>query len=438
MIARVAAVGALVIAVVVLAVILLTGGNSYTLKLDLQDAGGLVPGNQVFIGPAVVGSVGSTTLTPNGLAQVQISLQSNDAPMHLGTVARVYENSLSGNANRYVVLEPGSPQAPQLQSGSVLDENHTYSYVSLDQLFDTFTQGTRQGLRNFIQGQAASIEGRVPQASKTLLYFAPALASTSNVTQELTSDEQAFDGLLVQGAEAMQRLATRAQQLTQLVSNGNAATGAIASQATALERALALFPPTLIGSTRTFAGLDTTLNALNPLVEKAKPALRQFEPFAAGLRQLLNVSLPTLGSLDNLIHSPTGSGDLTSLTRETPSLARLAQTAFPRLIKEMNDSQAQLDYLREYAPDVVAALSNIGQTAAYYDADGHYARTQPTFFTFRTDSLNRLQTKPAFDRYQGLQLAGNRCPGGAVQAAPDGSAPWAVSGCNPHATPPGP
>ena len=72
-------------------------------------------------------------------------------------------------------------------------------------------------------------------------------------------------------------------------------------------------------------------------------ALRRFEPFAAGLRQLLGRSLPTLGSLDNLIHSPTGSGDLTSLTRETPSLARLAEAAFPRLIKEMNDSQNQLE-----------------------------------------------------------------------------------------------
>jgi ABC-type transporter Mla subunit MlaD len=437
-IARVAAVGALVIAVVVLAVILLTGGSSYMLKLDLQDAGGLVSGNQVFIGPAVVGSVGSTTLTPDGLAQVQISLQSRYAPMHVGTVARVYENSLSGNANRYVVLEPGSGQAPGLRSGAVLDENHTYSYVSLDQLFNTFTGATRQGLRNFIRGQAASIEGRAAQGSKTLLYFAPALASTSNVTQELTRDEPAFDGLLVQGAQAMQRLASSAQQLTQLVRNGNAATGAIASQATALERALSLFPPTLTGSTRTFAGLNTTLDALDPLVRKAKPALRQFEPFAAGLRQLLHVSLPTLGSLDNLIHNRAGGGDLTSLSRETPSLARLARAAFPRLIKEMNDSQPQLDYLREYAPDVIAALTNLGQTAAYYDADGQYARTQPTFFPFKTNSMNQLQTRPAFARYQGLQLAGNRCPGGAVQAAPDGSAPWAVSGCNPHTTPPGP
>jgi phospholipid/cholesterol/gamma-HCH transport system substrate-binding protein len=254
----------------------------------------------------------------------------------------------------------------------------------------------------------------------------------------LTRSEPVFDQLLVQGARAMSQLASRSQQLTELVTNGSAATGAIASRAQALEQALSLFPGTLTRSTVTFRGLDATLPALTQLVQKAKPALQRFTPFATGLRSLLNVSVPTLASLDALIHNPSRQGDLTSLALETPSLAKLAQKAFPRLIKEMNDSQAQLDYLRYYAPDVVAALTNLGQLAGYYDGNGHYARTQPTFFPFRRDSLNRLQSRPPSQRYKGLQLAGNRCPGGAIQAAPDGSSPWHVPGCNPNTTPPGP
>ncbi len=437
MIARILAVGALGVAVVVLALLLFTGGNSYTLRLDFQDAGGLVSGNQVMIGPAVVGTVGGTTLTPNGEAQVTISLNSQYAPMHLGTVAHVYENSLSGSANRYIALDPGPAGNSSIPSGSVIGESNTYSFVSLDQLFNAIDPKTRQGLRDFIRGEAASIAGRVPEAHRTLEYFAPALAATSNVTAELTRDEPLFDQLLVQGARAMSQLSSRAQELTQLVANGNAATGAIASQSTALEQALSLFPSTLTRSTTTFRGLDATLPVLTNLVQKAKPALRRFTPFATGLRSLLNVSIPTLANLDALIHNPAGTGDLTSLALETPSLAKLAKTAFPRLIKEMNDSQAQLNYLREYAPDVVAALTNIGQTAGYYDANGHYARTQPTFFPFKLVG-NTLEPRPPSQRYQGLQVVENRCPGGALQAAPDGSAPWKVPGCNPSATPPGP
>src|ERR1700693_4661954 len=100
-VARVVAAGALVIAVGGVAVLLLSSSSSYTLRADFQDAGGLVTGNQVLLGPANVGTVDSIALTPNGEAEVTMSLGSNASPMPQGTIARVYENSLSGIANKY-------------------------------------------------------------------------------------------------------------------------------------------------------------------------------------------------------------------------------------------------------------------------------------------------------------------------------------------------
>jgi phospholipid/cholesterol/gamma-HCH transport system substrate-binding protein len=439
MAARVSALGALLVAVVVLAVLLLSSGSSYTLKVDLQDASGLVSGNQVLIGPSTVGTVNSTSLTQSGLAQIEISLDSVAAPMHVGTVARVFENSLSGIANRYVVLEPGPSQAPELPSGSTIGTDNSYSFVSLDQLFNTFDPPTRRGFSNFIQGEAAAIQGRAPEAHSTLLYFAPALSSTSDVTAALTKYEPAFDQLLVQGAKAMQQLASRAQELTQLVSNGDTATGAIARESQSLEAALRLFPGTLTRSTATFAGLNTTLDALTPLVVAAKANVGQLEPFAAGLRSLATVSLPTVAKLNSLIGTSSGGqGGLLHLLQETPSVARVALAAFPRLIEQMNRSQAQLNYFRFYTPDLVAALTNLGQAAGYYDANGHYTRTQPVFVPFALDSMNRLQSRPASERYDGFQIVERRCPGSAVQPTPDGSGPWKVPGCSTSQVPPGP
>ena len=438
MIARVAAVTALVGAVVLVVLILFGGGPGYTLTADFQDAGGLVPGNLVMIGPAQVGSVQSIGLGPNGDAQVKFSVDSNAAPLHQGAVARVYENSLSGIANRYIVLDPGPTDAPEIHSGGVLTQSHTYSFVSLDQLFDALDPATRKGLRGFIRGEGASIQGRSAQANQTLRYFAPALLSTSNVTHELARDEPAFDGLLVQGAKALQTLASRSQELTQLVANTSATTAAIASQSQALEQALQLLPPALNHSTRTFAGLRKTLDSLDPLVAASKPASRRLARFASQLDSLTRASIPTIGALTALIRNPSGSGDLIALLQQTPALARVAHRAFPELIKEMNDSQNQLDYLREFAPDVVAALTNLGQAGAYYDANGHYQRTQPVFGAFGLDASNQLTSKPPADRYQGLQEVHSRCPGGAVQPPPDGSAPQHVPGCNPTTTPPGP
>ena len=437
-VARIAALAAVAIAIAAVAVILLSGGSSYTLRANFQDAGGIVAGDQVLIGPATAGTVNAIRLTPNGQAEVTMTLDPNASPVPQGTIARVYENSLSGIANKYVVIEPGARDAPPIPSGGLIPEDHTYSFVSLDQLFDTLDPLTRAGLRNYIQGNAASIQGRAVLANRTLKYFAPALASTSDVTAELTRDEPAFDALVVEGAKAMQQLASRSQQLTELVANTSTTTGAIARQSQALERALQLFPAALRGSTTTFANLNQTLDALDPLVAEAKIASRRLEPFAAGLRQLVNASIPTIGQLNALIRNPAGTGDLTTLALSTPALARVGKTAFPHLIHQMNVSQAQLDYLREYAPDVLGAITNLGQIGGYYDANGHYSRTQPSFWAFGLNSMNQLTSQPPSARFQGVQVVKGRCPGGALQPTPDGSAPWAVPGCKTSSTPPGP
>jgi phospholipid/cholesterol/gamma-HCH transport system substrate-binding protein len=438
MIARVAAVAALAGSVVLVVLVLFGTSSNYTLHLEFQDAGGLVTGDQVMIGPASVGSIKSIGLAPDGAAQVTLGLDSNASPMREGTVARIYENSLSGIAGHYVVLEPGPPQASTIPSGGVIGENHTYSFVGIDQLFNTLDGPTRNGLRGFIRGEAASIQGSALKANQTLRYLAPALSSTSNVTAELSRDEPAFDSLLVQGADALRTLGSRSDELTQLVSNTNATTAAIAHQSTALKNALTLLPPALNHSTRTFAGLRQTLDSLDPLVNESKPASRRLATFAAQLNALTKASIPTIGALDALIRNPAGTGDLTTLLRQTPALANVADKAVPELIKAMNQSQNQLDYLREFAPDVVAALTNLGQTGAYYDANGHYARTQPIFGAFGLDGANELIDKPPSLRYQGLQVVHNRCPGGAVQPPPDHSAPASAAGCDASTTPPGP
>jgi phospholipid/cholesterol/gamma-HCH transport system substrate-binding protein len=435
MIARVAAVASLVGAVVLVVLLLLENSPDYTLRAEFQDAGGLVTGNDVMIGLAKVGSVTSIGLAPDGLAEVKFSV---DSPMHEGTVARVYENSLSGIANRYVVLEPGPSDATEIHDGGMIARTDTYSFVSLDQLFDTLDGPTRNGLRGFIRGESAAIDGKARQGNQTLRYLAPALQSTSNVTRQLAKDEPAFDGLLVQGADALRTLGSRSDELTQLVSNTSATAGAIASQSANLQRALQQLPPALNHSTNTFRRLRQTLDTLDPVVNASKPASRRLGEFASNLDALTNASIPTIGALNDLIVNPTGQGDLTSLLKATPALARVAHTAFPTLTKEMNKSQAQLDYLREYTPDLVAALSNLGQDSAYYDANGHYARTQPMFGAFGLNAANQLVSKSPALRYQGLHVVRRRCPGGAIQPPPDGSAPARVPGCNPSTTPPGP
>ena len=435
--ARVGAAAAIVAAVVVVLVLVLGGGSSYVVHADFQDASGLVVGDNVLIGPAAVGTVKSIALTPNGEAEITLGLHGTGS-LHRGTVAKIDEDSLSGIASKYVELEPGPSSAPPIRSGQTIGEGDTYSEVNIDQVFDTFNRQTRSGLRNLIRGEATSLRGKGALAKRTLEYLAPGLQSASDVTKELARDEPSFDGLLVRGADAMKTLASRSNQLTQLISNTSTATGAIARQSRALQTALSLLPSTLRRSTRTFAGLDTTLTALDPVVNASKPASRHLARFAGRLHTVAQAAIPTVGALDDLIVNPKGTGDLTTLAQATPGLVTQADRAFPVLIKNFSESRAQLDYLREYTPDVVAALSNLGQASAYYDANGHYVRTEPVLYPFTTNSMGQLVEQNPADRYQGLQRVTRRCPGAAVQPSPDGSTPVAQSGCDTSQVPPGP
>lgn len=436
-VARTLAVGALLCVAVAIAVLVLGAGSTYTLQITFSNASGLVSGDEVLMGPAQVGSVQSVSLSPAGLADVVIALDPGVGPMRAGTSAHIENAGLAAIASHYIVLYPGPGGAPAIASGGSVAPRDAYTEVSLDELFNTLDAGTRAGLRGVIRGEAAAIQNRAAQANLTLQYLAPALASTSALTRELAADEPAFDGLLVQGAQTMQALAARSSELTALIANTDATTGAIAGGAQALRSTLSLLPGTLTRSTATFAGLRATLDALDPVIAEAKPAARRLPALSVALGTLATEAAPTVSQLAALIHNPAGTGDLISLLAGARSLERAAASAFPRLVQEMNDSQAQLDYLREYTPDVVAALTNLGQASAYYDANGHYTRVQPFFGAFGLDTSNELISRPPSERYDGLQVVHGRCPGGAAQSSPDGSAPAQVAACTPSSSPGG-
>src|SRR3954466_8651894 len=102
---RVAAIGAVIAAVVLVAIVLFGGfSSSYTVKARFLNAGQLVKGNPVQTGGAPIGSVKGIRITGDGQAEITMKIDSDHSPLLRGTHATIRQFSQSGIANRYIDL----------------------------------------------------------------------------------------------------------------------------------------------------------------------------------------------------------------------------------------------------------------------------------------------------------------------------------------------
>jgi phospholipid/cholesterol/gamma-HCH transport system substrate-binding protein len=445
--ARIAAAAGIVIAAVLVGFLMLAGSDKYSVKATFQTAGQLVKGNEVHVGGKPIGKVTGIELTEDGQADVEMEVDSDFEPLHEGTRATVRVGSLSGIAGRYVSLTPGPNDAEAIDDGGRIAADDTTTPVDLDQLFNTLDPKTRKGLQQIIQGGATQYDGVTEKANEAAKYFNPALSSTSRLTNELIRDDEKFESFIVDTASVVGAIAERRDDLTNLVSNANETARAIGDENVALARALELLPPTLRKANTTFVNLRAALGDLDVLVAESKPATKDLAPFFRALRPLVRDAKPTIADLRFLINRRGADNDLIDLTRKQPRLTREASVAFPRSIKALQKSQPVIEYIRPYTPEFAGWLTKFGQGASNYDAHGHFARIQPMFNPFSITSVpllgEVLTPVQNANRLQGLQTTKSfRCPGGATQPPPDGSAPWQDSDgqldCDPSTVPVGP
>jgi phospholipid/cholesterol/gamma-HCH transport system substrate-binding protein len=445
-VARVAAAGALALAVAFAVWLLLfrgDGGTEYTLLF--QNAGQLVKDDDVQVGGRRIGSVREIELTGDNQAAIKITVQEPYVPLREGTQAVIRLTSLSGIANRYVALTPAPGNAKELDEGSTLTAEATTDVVDLDQIFNTLDERTRGDLADVIKGFAAQYEGKGDEAGESAEYFNPLLSSSRRLVQQVTEDEAALTRFLVNSSRAVTTIAERRDELSDLVGNANQTAAAIGQENAALARALGLLPTTLRRANTTFVNLRATLDDLDVLVAESKPATKDLAPFLRELRPLVAAARPTIRDLRLLVRRPGTDNDLVEATRKMPALQRAATPAFRNGRQALVRAQPVLEFARPYTPDFVGWVRDFGQGSANYDANGHFARIQPIFnaFQFADNPAGGVLTPvPPADRMDGVETGVvRRCPGAATQPPADGSAPFTDGGrldCDPSLALPGP
>jgi phospholipid/cholesterol/gamma-HCH transport system substrate-binding protein len=445
--ARIAVIAALAVAVIALAIVFFGGGGGHKYTLVFQNAGQLVPDNQVLVGGSPVGSVESIELSDNNLAEIHVEV---DQELHEGTTAVIRATSLSGVANHYVSISPGPNSSPALDEGAELGLASTTTPVDIDQLFNTFPPSVRKGLSNFIKGNSAIYSGQGEAANDAYKYFGPALNRTDAFVEELNADQRLFERFIVSTSKLSTTVAQRGEALSSAISNANTAFDAISTQNLALDQTLRRLPPVMRQANTTFVNLRAAFDDLDPLVETAKPATKNLAPFLAELRPVISKFIPFLGNLRLAVARPGKANDTAELLATLPAVQEQASKAFPHAEDAIAGFQPNLDFIRAYTPDLFNGIGKIGQIAGYYDGNGHYVRAATAvqnLFKYNAGALEPITKAQQFEAFGSSAPVHRRCPGGATQPATDGSNPFvdppssgsvSSSECNPADAPPGP
>jgi phospholipid/cholesterol/gamma-HCH transport system substrate-binding protein len=446
---RLLAIGAVIAAIVIVAVLLFAkGGSKYTINAYFINAAQLVKGDQVQASGAPIGTVKDITLTPDGQAKVKLEIKKDYAPFRQGTQATVRQASLSGIANRYVdiTMPPGdNKHSPTIPSNGAIHTNNTTTAVDLDQIFNTIDPKTRKSLQTFFRQSAAQFRGKETQQRLVYKYLNPALSTSSRLFNELDRDQPQLERFLIDSASLVTNLAQKRDDLAALIGNLNATFNALGNQREALADSISRLPGFMRQANTTFVDLRSALDDVDPLVNASKPVAPKLNRVLVQLRPAVHDLRPTVRDLAEIAFKPGKDNDLYNLENTFPPVAKAAldkgnrsidfgggpksvgnvEGAFPTMIPALKDSAPIIAFSRPYTPELMGWFDDFSATGVL-DAAGGIVRVNLNF-----NALDATGSVPSIiplnERLQNLERGGarikqfKRCPGGGEVRADDGS-----------------
>ena len=247
-----------------------------------------------------------------------------------GTTATIREQSLVGVASRYIDVSPGPSFEPKLPNDAVLPASKTSGIVDIDELFDALNANTRAGLRRLIAGFAEWYAGKSTQANLSAQYFPPALQSYATLFSQIDASTPTLNEFIDQTSSALGAIDARSAQLTDLVSQSRVTADALSSEDQALTQALTNLPGALTEGSATFERLrNSTLPALEQLVNATRPVTGPLRPFLSQLQPVLNEAVPTVSLLRQILDKPGPNNDLLDALHDLPALGKAVSRRLP-------------------------------------------------------------------------------------------------------------
>ncbi len=372
----------------------------YELNATFANSANVALNSPVRIAGVEVGKVISTDRDGDATT-VTFTVDGAGRPIHADAFAAIRPRIfLEGNF--FIDLDPGSPSAPDMDSGATIPVSHTSTAVQLDEVLSALQSPVRADLNRLLESYgtaltheptAAEDADQLPEVrGKTgadalngaLEYGGDAGRYSAQVTNAFLGTQQRDLSRLVAGAgRTFGAFAYREADLQGLIDNFNVFTGALAAQSANLSTTVNLLAPTLRTARASLVSLNRALPPLRTYAIELTPAV-------AELPDLISASKPWLSQVRPLLSGKEGGGVAKLLRESTPGLAGAAQAGKQIALPQLNrlslcttkvlvptGNQTIEDRFSTGGPnyrEFLYMLVNFAGMAQNYDGNGPYAR----------------------------------------------------------------
>lgn len=378
--------------------------SGYELHARFDNAATLRADSPVRIAGINVGKVTSVE-SAGDAAEVTFTVDEEGLPIHDDAQIEIRPR-LFLEGNFFLDVQPGSPSAPDLPDGGMVDITQTSTAVQLDEVLTALQSDSRTDLQKLLKGygttltheptpaedadQDQDVQGETAAESlnDTFAYGGPAGRDTAIVQDALHGQsEHDLSGLFKAQRDTLEKLVGHESQLQGLITNLNITTGALASEQSNLAASIRELAPTLEEGQPSLLHLS---NALPPL----RAFARAMEPSVAELPGTIRAGMPWLGQAKLLLRDD-----------ELGGLARLLGDAAAPLARTSRSALELFPTIDELSRCVGGVLEPTGSTVIN---DG-FSTGEPNFHEFFFGAVNQAGVLGNFDGngpYQRIQSGG--------------------------------
>jgi phospholipid/cholesterol/gamma-HCH transport system substrate-binding protein len=253
-------------------------------------------GQTVRMAGVRIGDISKVKLD-NGRAIVTMDLDPEyDNLVH--TDASALLRPKTGLKDMFIELDPGSSSEPLAKKGWTLPVQNTLPDINPDEVFSALDTDTRDYLKLLVNGAGKGLDKRGADLQEVFTRFEPTYRDIAKVTSQVQTRRANLRRLINSLQRLNTELASRDDDLAQLVSASATVFRAFASENNNISRAIRDFPPALRQTTTTLGKVQTFAEILGPTADKLRPAVRALnranhaiQPFAKEAAPILRTRI---------------------------------------------------------------------------------------------------------------------------------------------------